>query len=281
MKLGILHLSDLHFRESGNAISGKAADIVSAFQSADPLVEACILIITGDLAFSGKTSEYELAMDFLEPLKKLLDGTERPRCLGICMVPGNHDCDFAKDTPLRQTVLQALNSRSTQFKWDVDVAAPLLSVQQQFFIVECLFSDRMGRPEDPEAWATQHTVFGLSGGRVVVNAYNTALTSQLKRPQRELRFPTPLLETIPTVDADDELVLSIFHHPYKRLESEDSRLFQKHVEATSDIVLTGHEHEEDAYSTRKLTGEEIEYLAGEALQYEDGHVGGFNVVMGL
>jgi hypothetical protein len=279
MKLGILHLSDLHFRESGNAISGKTTEIVSAFQSADPLVEACLVIITGDLAFSGKPSEYELAVDFLEGLKKLLDGVERPGCVAVCMVPGNHDCDFKKDTQLRQTVLQALNSRSTQLKWDEDVVAALSVVQQQFFIVECLFADRDDRPEDPEAWATQHTVLEVSGGRVIVNAYNTALTSQLKRPRQELRFPIPLLERSRTVDADDGLILSIFHHPYKRLETEDSRSLQKHVEATSDVVLTGHEHEEDAYSTRKLTGEEIEYLAGEALQYEDGHLGGFNVVM--
>ena len=279
MKLGILHLSDIHFRESGNAISGRAAEIVSAFQSADPFVEACVVIITGDLAFSGKPSEYESAMEFLETLERLLDGIERPRCLAICMVPGNHDCDFTKDTVLRQTVLQALGSRPRQFRWDEDVAAALMSVQQQFFIVECLFAKRTGRPEDPEAWATQRTLFEFAGNRVVVNAYNTALTSQLKRPGRELRFPSVLLELSRASDADEGPVLSIFHHPYKRLEAEDARLFQKHIEATSDVVLTGHEHEEDAYSTRRLMGDEVEYLEGEALQREDGRLGGFNVVI--
>jgi hypothetical protein len=239
----------------------------------------CVVIITGDLAFSGKPSEYVVAMDFLEVLIKELNSSEGAACVGVCMVPGNHDCDFTLDTPLRQSVLQALGSRSNQLKWDDNVAAALLSVQQQFFIVECLFAERTGRPEDPEAWATQRTVFDLSGGRVVVNAYNTALTSELKQRQRELRFPVPLPEPSRTVDTDDGLILSIFHHPYKRLEAQDSRLLQKHIEATSDVVLTGHEHQEDAYSTRKLTGEEIEYLEGEALQYEDGHLGGFNAIV--
>ena len=140
MKLGILHLSDLHFRDTTNVLSDKTTEVIAAFQSADPLVEACIILVTGDLAFSGKSSEYGQALQFPEGLQKQLDGTERPRCLGICMVPGNHDCDFTQDTPVRQLVLEAFSSGSKELKGRDEMARALLTVQSAFFIVEGYFA---------------------------------------------------------------------------------------------------------------------------------------------
>jgi hypothetical protein len=278
MKLGILHLSDLHFRDAGNAAFDKTTEVVSAFQSADPLVEACIVIVTGDLGSSGKSSEYGQAMQFLEELQKQLDGADRPRCAGICLVPGNHDCDFTKDTPLRQVVLEAFTSGSKDLEERDEMARALLVVQADFFYLEALFARRIDTPEDPQGWISARTVFHVGDRRVVVNAYNTALTSQLPERQGQLRFPLRVLGSGQGGGTDDDLIVSIFHHPYRWLEGENSRLFQKHVETTSDLVLTGHEHEEAAYSTQRLTGEEVEYLEGEALQHRDGRLGGFNVV---
>jgi hypothetical protein len=73
-------------------------------------------------------------------------------------------------------------------------------------------------------------------------------------------------------------LISIFHHPYEWLEAGNARAFRKHIGTTSDLVLTGHEHEEDACLTERLTGEEVEYVEGEALQHRDRRLGGFNVV---
>ena len=73
-------------------------------------------------------------------------------------------------------------------------------------------------------------------------------------------------------------MLSMFHHPYNWLEADNARAFRKHIETTSDVVLTGHEHEEDAFFSERPTGEKVEYVEGEALQFRDGGLGGFNVV---
>ena len=278
MKLGILHLSDLHLRESANAVSDKAADIVGAFQSADPLVNDCIVIITGDLAFSGKSSEYCQAIQFLEDLKKHLDGTDRPRCVGICMVPGNHDCDFGKDTGVRQLVLDAFTSGERDLNGGDEMVKSLLTVQGDFFYVEALYARRKDTPGGPQGWITQPTVMHVGDRRVLINAYNTAITSRLKESPGHLRFPLRSLQSSLKGIGEKDLLLSMFHHPYNWLEPENSRAFRKHIETTSDVVLTGHEHEEGACLTERLTGEEVEYLEGGTLQDEDGRLGGFNVV---
>jgi predicted MPP superfamily phosphohydrolase len=193
MKLGILHLSDLHLRHAGNAVSDKAGDIVAAFQSADPLVQDCIVIITGDLAFSGKASEYSQAVEFLDDLKKQLDGADRPRCVGICIVPGNHDCDFGKDTELRQLVLHAFTSGERDLSDGDDMVKALLTVQGDFFYVEGLYAPREAAPTDPQGWATLSTVMHVGDERVVVSAFNTAITSRPRECQGQLRFPLNLL----------------------------------------------------------------------------------------
>jgi predicted MPP superfamily phosphohydrolase len=278
MKLSILHLSDLHLREGGNAVSGKAAEIAAALQSADPLVKDCIVIITGDLAFSGKAPEYNQAVDFLNELRQQLDGTNRPRCVGICCVPGNHDCDFGKDTDVRRLVLHAFTSGQRDLSDGDDLVKSLLTVQGDFFYVESLYAARKAAPGDPQGWVTLSTEMHVGDQRVVVNAFNTAITSQLPESQGQLRFPLNLVRPSLTPAGERDLLISIFHHPYNWLEAENARAFKKHIETTSDLVLTGHEHEEDAYLTERLTGEEVEYLEGEALQHGGGELGGFNVV---
>jgi predicted MPP superfamily phosphohydrolase len=278
MKLSVLHLSDLHLRDSGNAVADKAADIAAALQSADPLAKDCIVIVTGDLASSGKMSEYTEAMKFLDDLKKQLDGSDRPRCAGICIVPGNHDCDFEKDTEVRQLVLDAFTSGERDVSDADDMVKSLLTVQGDFFYVEALYAGRKATPADPQGWVALSTVMQVGDERVVVNSFNTAISSRLKDCQGKMRFPTKVLRPTSTRVKETDLLISIFHHPYSWLEGESARAFRKHIETTSDVVLTGHEHEEDAYLTERLTGEEVEYLEGEALQHGDKRLGGFNVV---
>ena len=170
-------------------MSDKTAEIVAAFQSADPLVKDCIVIITGDLAYSGKMSEYSKAMEFLDGLAKQFDGVDRPRCVAICIAPGNHDCDFEKDTKVRQLVLDAVTSGKKDLNDGDDMLCNLLAVQGDFFYVEGLYARRKAAPGDPQGWASLSTVVHVGDRRVIINAYNTAVTSKLEEHQGQLRLP--------------------------------------------------------------------------------------------
>jgi 3',5'-cyclic AMP phosphodiesterase CpdA len=96
MRLAVLHLSDIHFRKTGNPVSAKVDQIVSALLSADPGVTLCLVIVSGDIAFSGDPDEYAAALHFLLQLAQKAQALRPGMTLIHLTVPGNHDCSLPK-----------------------------------------------------------------------------------------------------------------------------------------------------------------------------------------
>jgi hypothetical protein len=97
----LLHLSDIHFRADTawdqEPIPRHLAKFIAG-EVADGLVPDCV-VITGDLAYSGKADEYMAARAWLEQAlwpalsPELAAALPRDRLL---LVPGNHDVDRAR-----------------------------------------------------------------------------------------------------------------------------------------------------------------------------------------
>src|SRR5664279_3170189 len=92
-----VHLSDIHF----NAKDGVLADENTAArrmllddlrQCVDQFGAPDAVLVTGDISFSGKGPEYEVATEFLERVTEVL-GIERAQ---VQVVPGNHDVDRSR-----------------------------------------------------------------------------------------------------------------------------------------------------------------------------------------
>jgi hypothetical protein len=66
-----------------------------------------------------------------------------------------------------------------------------------------------------------------------------------------------------------DYVVSVFHHPYNWLAADWARSFRDHIEKTSDLILTGHEHEANHYLKYTFKGEVTEYLEGAVFQEAD------------
>lgn len=58
MKLGILHLSDIHFRHPNDPANGYGESIAKACYQTAHQCDEFIVVITGDIAFSGKKGVY-------------------------------------------------------------------------------------------------------------------------------------------------------------------------------------------------------------------------------
>jgi 3',5'-cyclic AMP phosphodiesterase CpdA len=93
MKVSILHLSDIHFSSTkSNPILGLTEAIACAI-SGQTCGDNIIIAVSGDIAFSGRKEEYEIAASFFEDLQ--LKIYQRTNILpNLIIVPGNHDCDF-------------------------------------------------------------------------------------------------------------------------------------------------------------------------------------------
>ena len=74
MKLLLLHLSDIHLKDhhDKNPILDRIANISTAVFSAETSPFACFVVVTGDIAFSGTSSQYDLAQTLFSSLSQLL-----------------------------------------------------------------------------------------------------------------------------------------------------------------------------------------------------------------
>ncbi len=80
MKILLIQLSDIHFTEEENSILLKEEQLFEAVRNSTLEYEEIFLLVTGDSAFSGKTTEYEIADKFLTTLKNKLEKESKLHC---------------------------------------------------------------------------------------------------------------------------------------------------------------------------------------------------------
>ena len=96
-ELLFVHLSDIHFGAEGAVLQGPNAaardrtleDLADGFEA---LGRPDAILVTGDIAFGGKSDQYAIATEFLELAAQAV-GIESAR---VQVVPGNHDVDWDK-----------------------------------------------------------------------------------------------------------------------------------------------------------------------------------------
>lgn len=111
MKAIFVHLSDIHFgQEKDGGSSAQNADaklrLIDDARAEISGLEGKVhgVIVTGDIAYSGKPDEYAAAADWLAQLTDAI-GCERT---DVQMVPGNHDIDRKQITNTIDSVLFAV-----------------------------------------------------------------------------------------------------------------------------------------------------------------------------
>ena len=246
MKLLLIHLSDIHLTSEDDPVIGRLNPIVDAVKNLDYSLDGCIVITTGDIAYSGTAEQYIVAYQWFENLKQLLVETLAwsqlcpPESVHLVMVPGNHDCDFTASGNLRDIITKSVLDFPDNAA-DTDIVDTCTAVQVSFFdflnVVETL--PRTPATQDYDSRLSY--VYTIPIGNEVIKfvCCNTAWLSKRREVQGNLFFPNAALST----NRDDSaLVIGAFHHPYNWLEADTARMFQNDMESIADLILTGHEH---------------------------------------
>ena len=129
-KLALLHLSDIHFKATKNAIASRAGDIANVVSSFSHEVEKVLIIISGDVAFSGAPEEYALAEQFVAALLEALAKTSVAAVKDIIVVPGNHDCDLSQPNSIREMFLS--NTKKNRELLGPDLLEACVKVQSNY-----------------------------------------------------------------------------------------------------------------------------------------------------
>jgi predicted MPP superfamily phosphohydrolase len=275
MQIILLQLSDIHIKTNSDVVLSRAAKIKDACHAAAPNAAGCVIILSGDIAYSGLKTEYEDAYRFLVELKEQLLGLPAMSTVVFIAVPGNHDCNFEKESDVRQFLLSDLEKLIEMgVTPDSDLVKTILAVQQNFFSFEARLTD--GRQVGAAERLSFARLVEFGDFKMRFQCYNTAWLSRQKDLQSQLYLPEATIEPVST---DASLSVSVFHHPYNWLNSHNYRILKDAVEQTCDLVFTGHEHVGGGGTFDRFSGEHLQYVEGVALQGENGPSdSGFTIV---
>jgi len=276
MRIAIVHLSDIHFREDENAVFERVDGISGVLQSwcsECPDLKDCFIVVTGDVAFSGNSGEYEKAYTFFAELHDKIQALDILHRIEYVVVPGNHDCDLEAISGTRQMLISGIPEKENVLI-DDSVIDTLTSEQEKFF--EFLRALVPGVCSTPGEKLYYERDFAVGECNIRFSCYNTAWMSQRNEQRGRVVFP---LEKICKGKGECDLVCAVFHHPYGWFKPENGRAFRRHIETTADIVLTGHEHDLDSYTVTRITGEISDYMEGGILQPQDSEESSFNGVI--
>jgi len=263
MKIFILHLTDMHFKNAENFIEDRVDKIRLAIQNDLNDIEKAYIIISGDISNTGQKDEFDRATLFLKKIFIAFRTITPGINVGIINVPGNHDCNFSLDNQIRRNSIAKMNYKILGDK-DFSVIDSCISIQKDFWE---FFGQFTTVPENKLFFQLKDI---LGNKRICFNCFNTAWMSQKEESSGALFFPLKKVDQ-ESYNYDFDLNISVFHHPISwfnpTTEENNRKEFQDHLESVSNILVYGHEHQDEQ---KKLTDlpkqKETHFISGQQLQ---------------
>jgi len=272
----ILHLSDIHFRQKCNGNVVLHDDVRNelfhdASKVREELGDADAVVVTGDIAYSGRREEYEEAGDWLDQLCGAVGCPEH----SVQVIPGNHDINWSEVTPtvedLHARITNAhpneLDARiSERFHNDKVAYSALLAKFGNYRE----FANRYGKDFDSGEhpyWADD--IRGLGPPVIRVIGMNTVLFSGKGDVKGKLALGQNQYTTLRRISDIEYMIL--LHHPPEWFKDNEKAL--NYFENRARIWLMGHEHTLRVNRSANMQGfERLEVHAGAVCpQTEDGY----------
>jgi hypothetical protein len=267
----LIQLSDMHFMEKGDAVLNRSEQIAGAVQNLLPLSTQIILIVTGDIAQSGKKAEYDLANKFINDIACNIRSRYNID-IAILTVPGNHDAEFNSAADVTRTqILERLKSDSSDVinQVDVEECVKVFGAYEEF----AKGIETETAIKHSPIWRT--FTLDVGSNSLQVHCVNTAWSCALNTEPGSLGFPLGILPKC--ADANGALRILLMHHPAHWIAAHQYREFRRAVRQCAEICFTGHEHESNAGSNHDSETGRTLFVEGSVLQDRgDPNVSGFN-----
>lgn len=276
MKIAIIQLSDIHISSNRDWIISRAKYYVAASKSVVNECQKVIIVLSGDIANTGKVEEYQVASSFF---RKLEEGLKQENdALGkfeYVIVPGNHDCYFPdKENPIRNTVISSVKNQD--IIKDDEYIELFLEVQNNFWV---FYKEMTGDNSCPFV-SKSLTINCGENFSFVFHLYNSSLLSLKNEVVGGLIIPENyFLKSDETTN--NSYVFSVFHHNTGWLSSSTSnnnkKRFEDNILRESNVIICGHEHDSQTRLMSELDGNNTTiYLESGAFQYK--HSSSYNIL---
>jgi 3',5'-cyclic AMP phosphodiesterase CpdA len=263
-----LHLSDLHFRadelHAWNEEIVLRALLDDVRKQAEEGLSPNLVVVTGDVAFSGKAQEYDLARAFFDELLAVT-GLGKDR---LFLVPGNHDVDHGRISRGARGIAASLTDRGSANAVLADAGDRGLMLARFY-----------GYRQFVNGYLGPHLTFGdealddkgyfyvrtleLAGQGIAVLGLNSAWLAQGGEEDRG-RMVLGERQVRPALDAAGaaDLRIAAMHHPFDWLRDFDRADAEALLCAGCDFVLHGHMHQIGLLQTRTPDSDAFVVAAG-------------------
>ncbi|CAB5527823.1 metallophosphoesterase [Stutzerimonas stutzeri] len=267
----LLHLSDIHIRSDKDKILQYSNAISATLNKYLDKSSTLFIIVSGDIAFSGKKSQYSAAEKFLNEIKRNIYD-EYAIEIEFIIAPGNHDCDFELNNSARKMLIASIEGTENP-EIDHSVVQSCTSVQAEFIA----FKNRLeNTPHTDPLWQTRN--FTVDGKKICFDTLNLSWMSKIREEPGKLYFPTSLYES-KTSEKNDVRIIAL-HHPFNWLNQNTYRDFRSFIRRIGDIVITGHEHVGNVGLNSDSESELSVFVEGCALQgHSQKFESAFNVIV--
>lgn len=236
MKLLILHLSDMHFVDYGNFKNETLKAISGALRQSIIGIEHVLIIVSGDLAFSGKKRECMQAANFLRALKVTIFKRYKIQDIQFAIVPGNHDVDYDLGM-MDRSVLEGIDKENS---YGVAIASELQK-QQQFYVLAQHFDCY------PNGGLVHQKKIAYGEKNVLINLINTAaFSAKVDEDQGFHYLPEADIKTVSSQGNGSDFVITVMHHPHHVFNWRCKKELERAIYYYSDLIFVGHEHYESA-----------------------------------
>ncbi|MCX5998613.1 MAG: metallophosphoesterase, partial [Chloroflexi bacterium] len=133
MSLLILQLSDWHLRADATdrTLEEHVPRLVEIANEYAGKASHCLIVLSGDLAYSGSADQYRSLSRILAAITKEVQSKLSARWVKCIAVPGNHDCDFGHESAVRRALLPQIVDDALED--DGSVIEQCTKPQEEFF----------------------------------------------------------------------------------------------------------------------------------------------------
>jgi predicted MPP superfamily phosphohydrolase len=268
MKIGILHLSDLHIQDE--ILTGRIVKLVKAVEFDVKQLSNLYIVLSGDVTNYGRKKEFENAKILVNYLTDKLKNIGGLLTIKIIAVPGNHDCCFDNEKKTRKSII---NDCKTDIIEEEDYFVDAMAVQSNFWD----FTNEMTEYKSRNDVSYKYEFRPHLDFKVSFHCYNTSWLTEIDEKQGSLIIP----ENKFIENENGEYVISVFHHPIDWLSANTNRnnkqRFEEHLINSSNLVIYGHEH--DKGNSKKIIqkNNNLVFCGGKAFDINEINETGFSL----
>ena len=258
-----LHISDFHFKSADeyqrdtvlNALLRSLPNLTARYGVPD------LIFATGDIAHSGKLAEYLQASKFLDELLEITQLTRKE----LHLIAGNHDVDRLKGKGLSRTLTSVEEAESY---YDPSEPLPHLAQRQAAFL--SWYNEYFSGVHNltPNMTAGDVRISVINGQKIAVSAFNSAVFSFDDNDHSKLWLGSRCIDAVETQLNlhPDAFRISLIHHPFDWLSPLEQAKVKTRIRSLSDVVLSGHLHENNAENIVVHDGASLHLTAGATYQ---------------